>query len=41
MPNMTENEHTYAICCRLDVGDDVACSQNVNKKSIEELRTLW
>ena len=27
-PNMTQNEHVYAICCRPEEGDDVISGQN-------------
>ena len=26
---MTQNEHVYAICCRLEVDDDVISSRNI------------
>ena len=28
-PNMTQNEHVYAICCRPEVSGDVISSENV------------
>ena len=28
-PNMTQNEHVYAICCRSEVAGDVVSSENV------------
>ena len=31
---MTPNEHVYAICCRLEVGDDVISGHNV--KTVED-----
>ena len=27
---MTQNEHVYAICCQLEVDDDVTSGQNIN-----------
>ena len=32
-PNMTQNEHVYAICSRLEVGGDVISGENV--KNVE------
>ena len=29
-PNMTQNEHIYAICCRPEVVGDVFSGENVN-----------
>ena len=28
-PNMTKNEHVYAICCPPEVGDDIISGRNV------------
>ena len=35
---MTQNEHVYAICCRLEVGGDVISGENV--KTIEGYAVL-
>ena len=40
-PNMTHNEHIYAIYCRPEVADDVISSQNVETFWDYFAVTLW
>ena len=42
-PNMTQNEHVHAICCRLEVDDDVTSGGNIESVHCEGaiFSTFW